>query len=38
LTSMTGGQGIRTRILNDYVLKRNLPDEHQLIREALQIA
>jgi MrfA Zn-binding domain/Druantia protein DruA len=35
LTSMTGGQGIRTRVLNDYVLKRNLPDEHQLIREAL---
>lgn len=28
-------QDTRVRILNDYILSRNLPDEHQLIRNAL---
>ena len=28
-------QGSRTLILSDYVLRRNLPDEHQLIRQML---
>ncbi|MBV9993558.1 MAG: DEAD/DEAH box helicase [Alphaproteobacteria bacterium] len=28
-------QGIRTLLLRDYVLRQNLPDEHQLIRQML---
>jgi hypothetical protein len=31
--SLIGGRRPVGRILNEYVLKRNLPDEHQLVRE-----
>ncbi len=33
MAPLTGGAAPSGRILNDYVLKRNLPDEHQLIRD-----
>lgn len=33
LAAFASGANPAGRILNDYVLKRNLPDEHQLIRE-----
>jgi len=28
--------GYARRVLNDYILRRNLPDEHRLVSEALQ--
>ena len=32
LTPLLNGGRIAGRVLNDYILRRNLPDEHQLIR------
>jgi Domain of unknown function (DUF1998) len=32
LTPLLNGGRMRGRVLNDYILRRNLPDEHQLIR------
>jgi hypothetical protein len=38
LAALTSGERPSGRILNDYVLKRNLPDEHQLVRDMFRRA
>jgi hypothetical protein len=35
LASMLSSGRVQGRVLNDYILRRNLPDEHQLVRSII---